>query len=1589
MNSRPGPGISESLQPRGSVAGPAAAQARRRSSKPSNQPYHVKQEDCIDPTLESERWSVDETTGKSRALPNIRAKPAPLEGTNETTRPPPRGRPQLFFTNVPTNAFDMHTQSPASQSTPTGMNLPVPPRPGLSLPGDAAQQRRMIPGGTGVKTEVATKPLPSEAPAPAVVFSGGRTADLFVWTGNQPEDTLSEALVKGGISNKPQIMNETNTARPSLWSNLKNKSGLSTLSTLFVAVLEKRQTCGRLTAPNTFKPPPRLTLRDSTRETWLHDLANPTVSLRRLSRTIPHGVTGKVLLEQCLNKSIPIPRAIWLAKCVGINEMRSHKRKGQASTMTSGTITWVRGWTGAVEQFLDSIVSTIGQQAWKPRITYAIQLATHLYKEHLLEDEHYLDWLLKNLESSSQERLFIWLLLVSVYWADITSVRRRGKRLSEILLSHDSMIRSDDEKARSPIQGFLESTIVKLLITSPVCFLSPSKWNAHGTSIRAIASNHCLPQLDRLVANLNRRNNRLRVPSEQSKQITYDMTQQVVHILDSIDYTFSVSVESLAVECMQRIPDTRKLISIVLHWTSSLHRTGPHRVYIATRLLRRWSYLGVDVDDAILACLHSMDSNRSLDPQNIFRVVAELVRSKTFALGKYMQWLIATGSTGQIYDLTSPAAWPLRLIVEIPLTGTPEPVLNLRRTLLRGTNYSADSEDASLDEAEWALQQQLPGLFGDVYPSGHAISINASTLSPTVRLELGIWLRSRVHASCQNVDRVSTKDPSVELSGPVCTITARDFQFIRSYLEEFGDFSILADVIGIVSASLDSAVLASACDALQYNHKTFGAIGALKPLVEKLARKYTSIRNIRFLERDFLAGLAELAQTTHTEGYLMQSLTYDLGRQDFKGSLAACSPVSDTMADAIHASSIDADDEIDRILSSGTSMDHQIMTRVFEKIAFSIETLSTTNFDNLQNWFHRLRSFDENTFDKLVTEWIESLVTTFRNPVLKVALPPLVVSGCMPLRRFVSISNRCISKLKEADPPAGSKMSTDILDVVLPPSNLHGPCQSSMLYRYRLRQLQLSEDRESGILSIVQHLIACSSSLQAHEDQAQVTNILSSIRLHRVLMCMTVSNYEWVSLHLYSGETNSVEQPPLMGNLLQSLLDPTNHLRLPSGSLDQQIVRVVDSCDAFTLPFARLEIQRLFIAGATVTNDAADAISEALLDSVKAAVEKDESPWLELVSGLSAPIKSKICDYAEREILNASSFLLSPGTLDLNQSSIGEDPFRLKYVRIVDSTVSEVSKENHNFVLGAIVERLRGAADALNRVDDYMKQSSHPEQVPEILNSIHWWLDSLLHLCIVHDSVPWHRNESPVQAALLWGLRTLFTHPVVQKYSALVEQIFDVAVLLSDSLSDESRARLAQLNTAKPADDARCSFIFGGTRINDAWLGLSKPIVSSSSQHQPQSALLPQSQQHSNQSTSPSTFQRSVSQQHQQQLGQHLVQPRGYPQYPQYPQQQQKLPPQVQRSFVAGGQAQQQNQIQQTQAVAQHRNPQSSSSHQSRPTAITSSQTGKGSFTKHEKVDIKILPFAIKSWEILPENGGNSIANDTAINLSLFGARKV
>ncbi|KAH7381682.1 hypothetical protein BKA66DRAFT_418843 [Pyrenochaeta sp. MPI-SDFR-AT-0127] len=1572
MTSRPGPGIHESLQSRGSGV-PPRTQVRRRPSKPTNT---LVQPDCIDPTLEDERPPIHNVA-------------------SEATRPLPRGRPQLFFSTAPGSGIDLPIHSFPYQPT---VNLPAPPRPGSVHLGDAAQQQRILPGGTGVKD--APKLTAPEAIPPPVHFPGGKAADVFPWTGNNPEDTLSEALVKAGISNKPQIMNETNTARPSLWSNLKNKSGISTLSTLFVAVLEKRQQSGRLQTPNTFKPPPRLTLRDSTREQWLHDLANPTIGLRRLSRTIPHGLTGKVLLEQCLNKNIPLPRALWLAKCVGINELRAHKRKGQA-----GTVTWGRGWTSSVEQFLDGVISAIGQGDWKPRITYALQLATHLYKEHLLDDDHFLDWIVNGLDTCPSERLFIWLLVVSVshYWADITCCRRRGKRLAESLLNQlDKIYRLEDQTPYSAVLQYLENTVVKLLATRPACLLLPSTWIRHGPLLQTLAERRNHPQITQAVKKLNQRNSRLLQFSKNSASAVQTPAGRVYRILDSVNYHSAVRIEELSFECMDIISNATQLIAVLLQWACTCYRGGAHRIYLATRLLRRWSHVGADVYDGVVAFLRDTSWVETSEPSIIFKIIAELVRSKTFAAGRYLQWIIATGALCYSTDPASPASWPLRLITEIPLSGLSDQVRTLRSTLLRGSAHSVELEEQAIRTAKHLISQSLPALFSLCNTTPKYADVRFEELSPTVRLELGIWLRQQVAHYAEVNEHVPTKDPSVEETAAISLVTPQDFHVVRSYLERFGDLAILADVVGVATSSLDPIVLCSAADTINFHMKTFRAIGAFDPLFGRIATRYAAIRTIRFPERELLLSLSNLARVARADGQLQQLLSYDLSRLDQKNSIAACSPASDNMGEVMLTGAY-SDDEIERILSSGTSMDQQMMARVLRKIINNLEehiNKSHLYFDNYSVWFHRLRSFDEPTFDTVLNEWLNSCFLTHQGGIVQAALPTLVGSGCLAMSTFLEIFRACVTSLKNTPSEEGFYTSLRGLRALMPSDKLVESCSSQDAYRFRLEQHKLCQETGDRITQCIFDTVELASTIPNPTVQDQLLRFLSTKPVLSLAKQCIVSDPGYLS-RLNRGVTRSYFKP-----LLDLLLDPVGRLHLVDQNAEQQVLAIFNAANELSMPICQAVIECIFSSDTALTGDSADTLSATLLSAIKTAVEEDQSAGLELLATLDAALTDKVRQHAEREVINASAFLTTPPNVKTEVSEHTSAALVQKYLTVIDLTSIKRSESvEQSGMLVALIDRLKGISQALSDQDPLNKPSgqTHHLSVLELCA----WLNALLRLTVSRCSVLLRNATHVQQTALIGAMKSLVAHPAFDMHPSISEYVFDMAAFMSDYVSDDVRNNVARLDSSRQADDPRILFILGTTAPVDGWLVLTKPVNPPLNQtSQPPTPGLSQSQPSPYQSpqmsaSGPATPQQryfNQQQQRQQQMqAQQAQQMRPYGQYPQHPAQQNKpLPAQLQRTpsnQASPSPLQQMQHMQQMQSLAQQRATQPSPVYSQRPTPAASqggmSGAAPGKLHLRQEKEMRQYPFVQPRWEILAESSGNPTANETAINLSLFGARKV
>jgi mediator of RNA polymerase II transcription subunit 12 len=65
---------------------------------------------------------------------------------------------------------------------------------------------------------------------------------------------------------------------------------------------------------------------------------------------------------------------------------------------------------------------------------YRVRLAARLFSEHLLDQDHYLEWFLYSLDAASLDKVPIWLLMMGIYWECLVRYRKRSRRLAEVLL---------------------------------------------------------------------------------------------------------------------------------------------------------------------------------------------------------------------------------------------------------------------------------------------------------------------------------------------------------------------------------------------------------------------------------------------------------------------------------------------------------------------------------------------------------------------------------------------------------------------------------------------------------------------------------------------------------------------------------------------------------------------------------------------------------------------------------------------------------------------------------------------------------------------------------------------------------------------------------------------------------------------------------------------------------------------------------------------------------------------------------------------------------------------------------------------------
>lgn len=1225
--------------------------------------------------------------------------------------------------------------------------------------------------------------------------------------------------MKHGFIDKISVsQNETNTARQSLYGLFKHKSGLQALSALFASVVEERQAHSKISSGTVFKPPPRVTLTEAKRKTWLTDLANPAVPLRKLSRTIPQGIRGQTLLDQCFANGVPIGRALWFAKCVGANEIRTLKRKGTSANFAAGAeIKWLREWTINIEQFLEATFEQCRQPDWRRRANYALSLAVRLYSESLLDRDRYLDWIVKSMSSASLDAAPIWLLLTHLHTADMIKHRKRGRQLVGGLLEK---LRSSTERGESllaPLLARLKQMLRSIMQINLSCFVMPQSWRRYKSSVEKCLDLNSTSDL-RLLEQLSNRHGRLSTASELDSSESGTPRKLVIDILDSAVAPFNIC--KIAQDCQSACANTDLFAKVVLEWCSSRFRAGKYRVYLAVRLLKM-SHAEKDINTALIDFFASQQMRTSCDVGCLRLLVSELIKSQVFSLSRYLQWLTARGGlpndslkacSSSFADeenersKDSTGFHPAQVLTAVPLSSLSPAVRNFRNILLARATFSIEHEAILTETCKCYIASQLPTIFKyDADPSADASVPEFTDLSWSVKCEIALFLKQTVSSSQASRSGSASKDSGQAL--PLLAITDVEFCLIRSFCEDMGDLSVLADIVKICIASDDEKLLASITDTVNFHLDAFSALGVFAELHSRLFRTYLSMRASHGLPRQFVVSLISLGSIISSNLVSVSSLQQDLARGDRNLAVAACSPVSDGMAESLQQAGQAFTEEFEAVLSTGNRMEEQTMAQLFNVLADRLEKgyyqTEAENDEILCALHARLRIYRIAQFDAAIDTWLQRLFTTAKSR-LKQLLPILISTGCISFDACAEI----LIKVLDANDNTSDKgllvhsHLSSFLAIIKAAEETIDPVS------YKLKLENARHVKKSPHLAVELRTRAESS------DDRKRERLSNDLFIHLVL----------------KGDAQDRMSLIRPVETVTTALD--NLLQLPEDGSNLAFPELVKITNDLSMPFCRIRLQ---IWAAANSLSSLTERSEAVIDSLFGlAKSRRDNAWIYFTTALGPEAACRLREKAE-EAFFALPIFSGPGRQSMASSFKTCIEQANNYLRVIAQTASSIPAGGVQAIFPTLIERfavvLRGliAVKAPVSHDNVRQPTSHPaspieESTPGNLEHLTAYLTLLLQMTSIHRGACVSRGEprsSPIAppkqnqqdlVKMLVLLTNIALHPLLDRVHGVVSHIFDVAATIVDDASDDVRMLCARILKDKMRDP-RAEYLFGSANI--------------------------------------------------------------------------------------------------------------------------------------------------------------------------------
>lgn len=711
------------------------------------------------------------------------------------------------------------------------------------------------------------------------------------------------------------------------------------------------------------------------------------------------------------------------------------------------------------------------------------------------------------------------------------------------------------------------------------------------------------------------------------------------------------------------------------------------------------------------------------------------------------------------------------------------------------------------------IAEKLPGLFQPINPSNGSRKLTDRSvyLSQSARSNIARWIRQTlisrlttfIKSNACDDDNQQMNERSSETGS---FVTLAEFRTIRQVIEGVEDFAILADVLSLLSDQVRGQTLTAVADTVNHYFDVFNAIGAAGEMFQKL------FHNVELddqeLEETSLESLIDLGCRLPGTDQAIRRLRKELSALTAKPSPAVCSPISDTMVEALQLTEPTFADEMDQLLASGTSIDKQNLARVFGTIISHLEKSfdqSSHLIVRFSQLLARLRGFGPRLFDALLDDWIQLWLEAERSRDFSISLAPMICSKVSSLGAILASVIRVMATIG-GDQSYKANVALDALALVL---YAISEKMTDVEYRsYRLLdQLQsLVRTSPTSLLAILSCAIdACNSKDPSTQRRAKVLvqNIALRDLAHTLLLqqskLVSESSINMIDFYLKPAMQKAVGRVPHLNELKDTLcLEPRDRM-----------MSILDNVSDFNISLAHLELKAILGSSTSASETSSIALSEIIVERASASAHEYVDLLAYLVSELSADQATPVRDRAETEVL-------AWAVGNSEAISVGRNCPISALMAIVEASAFCVPAAETWPLLEKVVEALANFLPSLEPESGLANLGAGSNQGPQRI-------EVLLRLLVVHHSGIQHpKTSQPLLFHLLMSLSLLLIHPLITSSSTLSNHIFDVLTLLSDSLPDEIRSRcIRSLRDHHRTRDPRLRFIFGySDTVESEWLRL-------------------------------------------------------------------------------------------------------------------------------------------------------------------------